>query len=132
MSRSQSRRRGTGDRALAAAAFPVGRSHNGTHAAAIGALAVFGYDALAAAPGVSLANGYGGGRSCGGPNPPAPHLVNKPGARKVSATSSAAWRLARLPALVAQEREHGRDAPVHLLLASQVQLGEDCVDVLLD
>ena len=95
-------------------------------------LAVFGYGALAAALGMSLANGYGGGRSCGGANSPAAHLVNKPGARKVPATSSAAWRLARLQARVAQEREHGRDTPVHLLLAGQVQLGEDRVDVLLD
>ena len=95
-------------------------------------LAVFGYGALAAALGVSSANGYGGGRSCGGANSPAAHLVNKPGARKVPATSSAAWRLARLQACVAQEREHGRDTPVHLLLAGQVQLGEDRVDVLLD
>ena len=52
--------------------------------------------------------------------------------RKVAATSSAAWRLARLQARVAQEREHGRDTAVHLLLAGQVQLGEDRVDVLLD
>jgi hypothetical protein len=65
-------------------------------------------------------------------NPHAAHLVSKPGARKVPATSSAAWRLARLQARLAQEREHGRDTPVHLLLAGQVQLGEDRVDVLLD
>jgi hypothetical protein len=42
---------GMGDRALAVAAFPVGRSHNGTHAAQWPRLAVFGYGALATAPG---------------------------------------------------------------------------------
>jgi hypothetical protein len=54
------------------------------------------------------------------------------GCAQVPGTLSAAWRLARLEARVAQEREHGRDTAVHLLLAGQVQLGEDRVDVLLD
>jgi hypothetical protein len=74
----------------------------------------------------SLVGKRGGGAALGAA------VVNKPGARKVPATSSAAWRLTRLQACVAQEREHGRDTPVHLLLAGQVQLGEDRVDVLLD
>jgi hypothetical protein len=125
-------KRGRVDRALAVAAFRSVAPTMELMRPQLPRLAVFGCGALAAVLGVSPANGYGGGRSCGGVDSPAAHLVNKPGARKVPAISSAAWRLARLQARVAQEREHGRDTPVHLLLADQVQLGEDRVDVLLD
>jgi hypothetical protein len=123
---------GTGDRALAVAAFPVGRSHNGTHAAAIAAPGGVWLRCAHCCSGrvtcqwlrrwAELRRGEFARRSAG----------QQAGCAQVPATSSAAWRRARLQARVAQEREHGRDTPVHLLLAGQVQLGEDRVDVLLD